>query len=213
MSQNHRTRNKILNLSVQNDRLVFMGRPKGFKREEVLAKTISLFWKKGFADTSLQDLEKATGVNKSGLYSEFKDKEDLYLATLKQYIATNGVFDLLEREPLGWKNLEDLLAKSSSCTGPRGCFVANSVRESSVIPSQAKALISTHIDRVHAAVRKNLVAAGVKKSADLVTELILTFNAGLCLEANMSPIGENKSKKTDAFLFSLKESFGNKHSK
>ncbi len=53
-----------------------MGRPKGFNREEVLEKAMSVFWRHGFADTSLQDLERATGVNKSGLYTEFRDKED-----------------------------------------------------------------------------------------------------------------------------------------
>jgi TetR/AcrR family transcriptional regulator, copper-responsive repressor len=42
----------------------------------VLEKAIRVFWKRGFPDTSVQDLERATGVNKSGLYSEFRDKED-----------------------------------------------------------------------------------------------------------------------------------------
>jgi AcrR family transcriptional regulator len=51
-----------------------MGRPKNFSREGVLEKALPVFWKHGFADTSLQDLEKATGVNKSGLYVEFADK-------------------------------------------------------------------------------------------------------------------------------------------
>ena len=55
-----------------------MGRPKNFSREEVLQKAIPLFWRRGFADTSLQDLEKATGVNKSGLYSEFASKEEIF---------------------------------------------------------------------------------------------------------------------------------------
>jgi hypothetical protein len=40
-----------------------MGRPKNFSREEVLEKAMPVFWKHGFADTSLQDLEQATGVN------------------------------------------------------------------------------------------------------------------------------------------------------
>ena len=51
-----------------------MGRLKTFSREEVLEKAMPVFWKQGFADTSLQDLERATGVNKSGLYTEFRDK-------------------------------------------------------------------------------------------------------------------------------------------
>jgi len=55
-----------------------MGRPKNFSREEVLEKAMPVFWKHGFADTSLHELERATGVNKSGLYTEFRDKEDLF---------------------------------------------------------------------------------------------------------------------------------------
>ena len=56
-----------------------MGRPKSFSREEVLEKAMPVFWKHGFADTTLQDLKRATGVNKSGLYTGFRDKEDLFV--------------------------------------------------------------------------------------------------------------------------------------
>jgi AcrR family transcriptional regulator len=45
-----------------------MGRPKEFSRDKVLEKAISVFWEKGFAETTVQDLESATGVNKSGLF-------------------------------------------------------------------------------------------------------------------------------------------------
>src|SRR5258708_5098930 len=34
-----------------------------------------LRWTHGFSDTSLQDLEPATGVNESGLYTEFRDMD------------------------------------------------------------------------------------------------------------------------------------------
>jgi AcrR family transcriptional regulator len=54
------------------------GRQKNFSREEVLEKAMPVLWTNGFSDTSLQDLERATGVNKSGLYTEFRDNEDLF---------------------------------------------------------------------------------------------------------------------------------------
>jgi AcrR family transcriptional regulator len=63
-----------------------MGRRKNFSREEVLEKAMPVFWKHGFADTSLLELERATGVNKSGLYTEFQDKEDLFVARLRHYL-------------------------------------------------------------------------------------------------------------------------------
>ena len=74
-----------------------MGRPKGFSREEVLEKAMPVFWKHGFADTSLQELERATGVNKSGLYTEFRDKEDLFVACLRHYLESQGKRGLLTK--------------------------------------------------------------------------------------------------------------------
>ena len=53
-----------------------MGRRRNFSREDVLTKAIPMFWKRGFADTKVEDLEEATGVNKSGLYSEFRQQRN-----------------------------------------------------------------------------------------------------------------------------------------
>ena len=39
-----------------------MGRPKSFSREDVLEKAMPVFWKRGFAATSLQDLEDRKSV-------------------------------------------------------------------------------------------------------------------------------------------------------
>jgi TetR/AcrR family transcriptional regulator, copper-responsive repressor len=74
-----------------------MGRPKNFSREEVLEKAMPVFWKHGFADTSLQELERATGVNKSGLYTEFRDKEDLFVACLRHYLESQEKRGLLTK--------------------------------------------------------------------------------------------------------------------
>jgi hypothetical protein len=70
---------------------------------------------------SLHELEVATRVNKSGLYSEFKDKEDLFLQSLQYYLEKKG---LLTAEPLGWNNIERFL-KMGPCSmeGQKGCFV------------------------------------------------------------------------------------------
>src|ERR1700743_1245257 len=81
-----------------------MGRPKSFSREEVLEKAMPVFWKHGFADTSLQELERATGVNKSGLYSELRAKEDLFVACLRHYLERQEKRGLLTRERLGRDN-------------------------------------------------------------------------------------------------------------
>ena len=48
------------------------------------------FWRAGYADTSLDDLSRTTGLNRSSLYSSFGDKESLYLRCLDRYAARYG---------------------------------------------------------------------------------------------------------------------------
>ena len=86
-----------------------MGRPKKFNREDVLKKAMPVFWRRGFADASLHELELATGVNKSGLYAEFEDKEDLFVQSLQYYLESLEQKGLLTTEPLGWGNIERFL--------------------------------------------------------------------------------------------------------
>ena len=86
-----------------------MARPRNFSREGVLERALPVFWKHGFADASLQELEKATGVNKSGLYSEFSGKEELFLESLRFYLDRLPSVGLLMGEPLGWNNIEQFL--------------------------------------------------------------------------------------------------------
>jgi len=120
-----------------------MGRPKQFNREGVLDRAIPVFWKHGFANTTVQHLEEATGVNKSGLYSEFKDKEDLFLASLERYAQTRGA-GILTAQPLGWDNIERFLRLGFGCDDhQRGCFAVNSMRELAGLPAEAQEVISS----------------------------------------------------------------------
>ena len=53
-------------------------RTKEFDPEEVENAVMQVFWRKGFAATSIQDLVEETGLSRSSLYSSFKNKEQLY---------------------------------------------------------------------------------------------------------------------------------------
>ena len=75
-----------------------MGRPKNFSREEVLGKAMPVFWRHGFADTTLQDLEQATGVNKAGLYT------DVWSAAVLQAKNGNGVLVCANVYGLCWSS-------------------------------------------------------------------------------------------------------------
>ncbi len=189
---------------VQYDKISsLMGRTKSFNRDDVLDKAIQVFWRQGFADTSLQDLEKATGVNKSGLYSEFKDKDDLFFESIKRYKETSQVPTILAKEPLGFKNIENFLKAATSCSGAKGCYLANSMREFSIIPSAAKKVILENVSIVSGLLLKNLEAESDRRDLDKFVSMILTYNTGNSLKLNvMKP--KDVEAEVDFFMDNLK---------
>ncbi|MGD0443874.1 MAG: TetR/AcrR family transcriptional regulator [Edaphobacter sp.] len=181
-----------------------MGRRKLFSREEVLAKAISVFWEKGFADTSVQDLERTTGVNKSGLYVEFKDKKDIFLESLRYYLETRGGDGILATEPKGWHNVERFLAVAQTCYvggGRRGCFSVNSLRDIALLPPDAQQIIDKNT-----ATLKRLLISNIKAelpgatNAPLLADLVLTFFSGLCIEQNVASNQAAISRKITSFM-------------
>jgi AcrR family transcriptional regulator len=179
-----------------------MGRPRQFDRTDVLEKAMPLFWKQGYARTGLQDLEKATGVNKSGLYSEFKDKEDLFLASLRYYYETRRGRPLLSVEPLGWDNIENFLkVVTQPCAGgQKGCFGVSSMRELGHLPKEANDIITGSRADLKRQFKKNIAAAGAPAAAELLSELVSTFFSGLCIEQNLHPSKASAIRKIEEFM-------------
>ena len=161
-----------------------MGRPKNFNREGVLDRAIPVFWKHGFANTTVQHLEEATGVNKSGLYSEFKDKEDLFLASLERYAQTRGA-EILTAQPLGWGNIERFLRLGFGCDDERGCFAVNSMRELAGLPAEAQEIISSSHQKITRLLIKNIEAEEPKLDPGIIADLVLTFFHGFCIAQNL----------------------------
>ena len=62
-----------------------MPKTETFDRDSVLNSAISVFNKKGYNGTSMQDLVEATGLNRSSIYNSFNSKHGLYLECLKVY--------------------------------------------------------------------------------------------------------------------------------
>jgi len=173
-----------------------MGRPKEFTREEVLKKAMPVFWERGFADTGLHDLEKATGVNKSGLYSEFKSKEDLFLASLRYYLESRDGKMILSSEPLGWNNIEKLLKIMLVCSGgQKGCFAINSMREFAILPPKAHEIVAESNAQLKRLLEKNIQAEGTKTNPRAIAEMVSTFLSGLCVEQNLKTDRASSERK------------------
>jgi TetR/AcrR family transcriptional regulator, copper-responsive repressor len=178
-----------------------VGRPKKFNRESVLEKAVPVFWRCGFADTSVQELEQATGVNKSGLYAEFKGKEDLFVKSLQYYLDRLEAARLLATEPLGWANVERFLKlRPRNRQGLKGCFAVNSMRESAILPRDAIDIITRGRTTLKELIGKNIEGHVPETKVEVVAELVLTFFTGLCMENNVSPTQAGVGRKVDELM-------------
>src|SRR5271157_5714 len=61
------------------------GRPRAFEPDAALARAMDVFWREGFAATSLDELSAATGLNRPSLYGAFGDKRALYIQAYRHY--------------------------------------------------------------------------------------------------------------------------------
>jgi AcrR family transcriptional regulator len=62
-----------------------MARPREFDRDAAVERAMSVFWRKGYAATSTDDLLRAMNIGRQSMYDTFGDKHRLYLEALERY--------------------------------------------------------------------------------------------------------------------------------
>ena len=109
--------------------MTVIGRPRGFDRDTALEAATLLFWRKGFAATSMSDLCDAMGISSPSLYAAFGSKEALYLEAVEYYARTIGppVWDKLAEGATARAGIEKLLiawteSLPKSRATPAGCM-------------------------------------------------------------------------------------------
>lgn len=112
-----------------------MARVREFNESIALDKAIELFWQKGYANASMREMVKHTGVAHAGLYTAFGDKDRLFKAALERY--EQGIFTYLfaglESERAGLKEIKKFFDFVCHAKGDKyfknGCFIANTATE------------------------------------------------------------------------------------
>ena len=111
--------------------MAVIGRPREFDRDAALEAAMLLFWRKGFAMTSMNDLCAAMGIRSPSLYAAFGSKEDLYLEAFDRYVRTVGppVWDRLAEGATARAGVESMLLAATesmpkSRSTPAGCMAA-----------------------------------------------------------------------------------------
>lgn len=110
-----------------------MARPFTHDPEQAVEAAKAVFWERGYDNTSLEDLSRATGLGRSSLYNDFGSKRALYLRTLDAYgreemgAALGLLLDSSDARGIG--RLFDTLIQRGD---RRGCLLCNAAVETAV---------------------------------------------------------------------------------
>jgi TetR/AcrR family transcriptional repressor of nem operon len=148
-----------------------MARQKEFERDDALRRAIPVFWDKGFAGASAEDLTTAMGIGRQSLYDTFGDKRRLYLEALGRY-NSDSVATLLGRlraVPSPLAAIEAILMSAAAGTPEamaRGCMGVNAVCEFGVSDPDVAALEKTSSAVLQAGLEAVINEAKAKGEAD-----------------------------------------------
>jgi TetR/AcrR family transcriptional repressor of nem operon len=180
-----------------------VARPREFNESEALGNAMSLFWREGYENASLNDITAATGLSKSSLYDTFGSKHELLLSSIQFYEDQLVVPSLtvLAEDPsprAGIAKRFEMVIESMTSPGRRcGCLLANSTLElGERDPAVAKKLAATQsrIEKAYAQAIERGQAAGEIDSAASAKSLAHYIMACLMGIVCLSKAGSDASK-------------------
>jgi TetR/AcrR family transcriptional regulator, transcriptional repressor for nem operon len=184
-----------------------VGRHRQFDDPSVIRAARDLFWERGYASTSLAELETATGLNRSSLYQAYGSKQGLFDRAVQSY-CDEVVWPLvapMEANGAGRDDVVDYflalarhLRRSPQSAAARGCMVANTASELNVLDSAATGVVSDFRQRVQEALTHALSAADGVHDGEAKAEILTAAQLGLMLTARFDPSGAAAMAETIA---------------
>ena len=166
----------------------------------------------------MDDLVKATGVSRHGIYSDFGGKQSLFLACFKQYqdLIVSPAFERVEKpdasitEFAKYFEHQIALAEQNGMPGP-GCFVGNTLTEVAPHDNEVLAKVQEHNNRLRSGIfnaLRNSVPDGSSMSEQeisVITEEVLVFATGLWAISRISDDAANLRSVVSGFISNLQE--------
>lgn len=174
-----------------------MAGKKQFDMDTALDAAMIQFWRAGYADTSVDDLSRATGLNRSSIYSSLGDKDTLFLRCLDRYAARYGdrydaALSCAAAEPLAAVRafFAVTLDRIADPEVPDGCLIAQSAMAipvlSPAVAAYAKKALGLQRSRLRAALKAGRLT---DRDADAFAEHAAAVNQSLAVmsRAGASP--------------------------
>jgi len=172
---------------------------KQFDPDSALAGAIEVFRNKGFAGTSMQDLEKAMGLGRGSIYNTFGDKQALFIAALQKYRCDNDdhLAQMLRDAPRAIDGIRFAVrtaaVHATSLEGRPGCLIGNTAMERVLHDDASAAIVQNAMDHATSMFTEALERAQREgdfpqdRDPHLTARYILLGIQGLCLMSKATP--------------------------
>jgi len=194
--------------------LVEMGRTRIFDEDAALAKAMRLFWRQGYANTSIKQLLAEMDMLNGSFYHTFKDKKTIYAKALEYYnkqytdkrlaaLAAHDDFSVGIRALFA-----EIFTTLESKSEPNGCLVVNSLVAEILSEEELKTSLYSDINLF-----LQLIAERIQLSIDLnhtstnlpamqLARILATYIQGLFRLSGILEIKQLKNQ-TEDFLHAL----------
>ena len=192
-----------------------MARPRCFNEQEVLEQAVDIFWRKGFADTSIGDLEEALGMGRQSIYNTFGDKRALFIRALQQYYERGSAFitDTFSGQERGLASIyayfDTVISRQTDSDERRGCFLVKCLVDHGTsdaeITSRCKSNESLLVSVFKKALGEAIEDQSVPSTIDVETTAMMlsTQTYGLSVMARSGVSSEVLKESTNALLKQL----------
>ncbi|MFJ9179166.1 TetR/AcrR family transcriptional regulator [Streptomyces sp. NPDC102360] len=190
-----------------------MAGKKQFDIDMALDAAMIQFWRAGYADTSVDDLSRATGLNRSSIYSSLGDKDALFMRCLERYAARyGGKFDAAlscaaDRPLAAVRAFFDVtLERIADPDVPDGCLVVQSVLAIPVLSASVAVRAKEAVGFQRSRLRAALKAGGLNdEAAETFAIHIAAVNQSLAVMSRTEVGAEQLRAIVDVTLDALAE--------
>jgi len=171
------------------------GRPAAFDYDTALESAMRTFWLYGFEGTSMTELTKAMGMNKTSIYAAYGSKEALFQKAVSRY--ANGPVSFVAEalnEKSAFEVVRKLLttaaAKLTSAQNPAGCMIIQGALSCSKDSQHIHDMLSAYRRSYENQLAERLDRAKIEKDipADADTKalakLVATVHQGMSVQAS-----------------------------
>ena len=189
-----------------------MARPFEFDPDIAIDRALQVFWQKGYAGTTPQDLLEATGIGKGSFYNYFKSKHNMFELCLQRYRSSQSdAMIAFLKQPISAKvrlrgALEQLIKFDLEGPVRKGCMAVNTAAELATSDESALGIVQAMFDRTEAAFAQ-LIEDG-QSTGDIRTDidaaslasLLFTTVLGLRIAGLVADTPDRLERTVDAAL-------------